>query len=136
MTSVGGTQGSGSPQLMRLLFGQIFVLEYPASLTKRFGPNLLKNSPTWASVGARLLGLIATLHVIYFFAQTGFADPSVRDGEYVLYAHGRISTVICEEEYIALKHLQERMFAALFVFFYFTITAYWLFRRDLNARSN
>lgn len=118
-----------------VLMALIVALEYPASLTKKFGPDLLANSPAWASLGAKLLGFVAALHLIVFFSQTGFADPSVRDGEYVLYAHGRIAKVINEEEYVALKHLQERMFAALLAFFYFTIMTYWLFRKDPNTRS-
>lgn len=71
------------------------------------------------------LGVFFALHFVLFLLQSHGAAPAIKDGEYILNNHGHIIGVISQVEFIKLKAAELRLFATLWMFFYFVPTAYW-----------
>jgi len=116
------------------LFFPIYILEYHALRTRRFGfKSLARGMPSWVAPSARLLWLVAMVHLAWGMLRTGWGVPAIQDGQYVLEAHGRILRLLTPAEYFSLRAALARMSAAMMIFFYFMPTMYWWFRRNEGA---
>jgi hypothetical protein len=112
-----------------MLHGGIFALFLAQFLSdKKLRPmNPYSAAPPFVrSIGAAL-GTIFVVVFIAFFLMSRAASPQVLNGEFVLNAHGKIVAHISEHEYLVLKGWELRIFATLWMFFYFTLMTGWLF---------
>ncbi len=112
------------------LFIPIYALEYPASRAPSFSwKGFARGMPSWVVLCSRLLFLIAIGHLAWFAVHSGWGVPTIRDGQYVLIARGRVLKILTEAEYLKLAAAGARTFAAMMIAFYFVPMVYWWFRR-------
>ncbi len=113
------------------LFAPIYFLEYPASRAPSFAwEGFARGLPRWVAPSAKLLSLIAIMHVLWCVVQNGLGTPAIIDGQYVLDSRGRILKVLTQAEYFKLRGTGVRTFAAMAISFYFMPMMYWWFPRS------
>jgi len=117
------------------LFAPIYVLEYPTLRAASFWRRgLARGMPNWVVWCGRALWLIVLAHFVWVAVHNGPGVPAIKGGQYVLEANGRILRTVSEEEYLALKAAELRLFSTMTAAAYFVPMVYWWFKRRPAAR--
>ena len=95
-----------------------------------FSKKFTQDMPTCVAPSIKLTGLIVLANFAWEAMKSGFALPTVQDGQHVLNNHGRILKVLTQLDYLKLKEGELRIAAALMISFYFPAMMYWWLRRN------
>jgi len=91
--------------------------------------------PPWIISGIHAPGVFFAAHFILFLVLSHAASPEIVNGQFVLSDHSSIKEILTEHEYLRLKADELRLFATLWMFFYFATTAYWWFPSHRSSPS-
>jgi hypothetical protein len=112
------------------------VMEHASLVNRRFfWGEFSRGMPSWVVPCIKLFWLVALAHFVYFLLQSHAAVPIIEDGQYILSNRGRIVKVLTHPEYLALKALEARLFAALTFVGYLMPFMYWWFPKQEIGRS-
>ena len=92
--------------------------------------DMYSGKPRWVVRSVQALGLVFFVVFVAFLTMTHAASPEIVNGEYVLNDHGRIVGYISQHRYLVLKGWELRMFACVWIFFYYAIAVHWWFPRQ------
>jgi len=113
----------------------LIAIEKIKARAHRLSPRELnpERKPPWLSQISVGLFLLFVVVFFSFLLLSHAAMPDIKDGEYVLNSHGRITGYISEKDYFWLKAWELRLFASGWVCLYFRLMIDWWFPTHLET---